>query len=351
MFACSLTKSLRYLVSIVEHGYYSLNYYADAHGYIDGVTAQAIEAHGSGTAVVAIAESGYMFSSWSDGVTTATRQDHDVQTDLSVAAYFSVISNPASDFMYLIANQEVTIVSYIGSAQSVRLPETIEGFPVTAIGSKAFKDKDVVSVSIPDSVTSIGGNAFSGCSGLTSITIPDSVTSIGSGAFHNTAWYEAQPDGLVYAGKVAYAYKGEMPTNTSITLLAGTKGIADYAFYGCSGLTSITIPAGVASIGNYAFQNCSGITSITLSAGVTSIGDYAFYNCRGLTSITIPASVTSIGDAAFYSCSGLTSITIPDSVTSIGHMRTLRRRVGNFGGQGGGDGERIGKRQIARRGF
>ena len=121
------------------------------------------------------------------------------------------------------------------------------------------------------SVTSIGGSAFSGCSGLTSVTIPDSVTSIGWGTFRR-----------------------------------------------CSGLTSVTIGNSVTSIGNYAFEGCSGLTSITIENSVTSIGNYAFEGCSGLTSVTIENSVTSIGDSAFEGCSGLTSVTIPDSVTSIG---------------------------------
>ena len=136
-----------------------------------------------------------------------------------------------------------------------------------------YSDEDTeITLIIPNSVTSIGDYAFSGCSGLTSVTIPNSVTSIG-----------------------------------------------ECAFVGCHGLTSVTIPNSVTSIGDGAFGNCSGLTSVTIPNSVTSIGNSAFNRCSGLTSVTIPNSVTSLGEGAFYGCKGLTSITIPNSVTSIGY--------------------------------
>ncbi len=175
----------------------------------------------------------------------------------------------------------------------------------------------LTSISIPNSVTSIGNGAFSGCSGLTSLTIPNSVTSIGSDAFSDTPWLNNQPNGLIYAGLVAYKYKGTMPGETNIEIMEGTKGIASYAFYNCSGLTSVTIPNSVTEIGNGAFRDCIGLASVTIPNSVTSISPSAFSGCNGLTSVTIPNSVTSIGEQSFYGCSKLTTASIPNSVTFI----------------------------------
>ncbi|MCI7429329.1 MAG: leucine-rich repeat domain-containing protein, partial [Bacteroidales bacterium] len=157
-----------------------------------------------------------------------------------------------------------------------------------------INDVEVKDLVIPNSVTSIGEYAFSGCSGLTSITIPNSVTSIGFGAFEDCS-------GL-----------------TSVTIPNSVTSIGDEAFYYCDGLTSVTIGNSVTSIGDYAFVDCSSLTSVTIPNSVTSIGDGAFSGCSGLTSVTIGNSVTSIGGWAFYGCSDLTSVTIGNSVTSIG---------------------------------
>ena len=165
---------------------------------------------------------------------------------------------------------------------------------VTSIGNEAFVGcTALTSVTIPTSVTSIGESAFYGCTGLTSVTIPNSVTSIGKSAFR------------------------ECTDLTSVTIPNSVTSIGDGAFMYCTGLTSVTIPNSVTSIGTYAFYGCSGLTSMTIPNSVTSIGYGAFYDCSGLTSMTIPNSVTSIGEGAFDGCSGLTSLTIGNGVTSI----------------------------------
>ena len=129
------------------------------------------------------------------------------------------------------------------------------------------------SYDIPNSVTSIGNYAFSGCTSLMNIQLPDNITSIGI-----------------------------------------------YAFANCSLLQSITIPNGITSLSGFIFEDCSSLTDFTIPDSVTIIADYAFYNCTSLKSVTIPDSVTNIEYGAFSNCKSLISVTIPKSVTSIGKI-------------------------------
>ena len=157
----------------------------------------------------------------------------------------------------------------------------------------------MTSVTILNSVTSIGDYAFYGCCSLTSITIPNSVTSIGRGAFAGCSL-------------------------TSITIPNSVTSIGDYAFADCSALSSVTLNSSAIASKNYTSSSSlrgvfgQQVKTYILGDEVTSIGSYAFYKCSSLTSVTIPNSVTRIGDDAFNGCSGLTSVTIGSGVLSIG---------------------------------
>ena len=183
---------------------------------------------------------------------------------------------------------------------------------------------------IPDSVTSIAGNAFFSCYNLTSITIPAGVTSIDSSAFlycrklMNIDVDSANPNYCSVDGNlfnkdkttlVQYAIYKE---DDRYTIPDSVTSIGDYAFFASYNLTSITIPESVTSIGNWSFSDCLELSSITIPNSVTSLGNYAFNGCESLRSVVIPDGVTSIGKSAFFYCMGLRKVTIPSSVTSIG---------------------------------
>ena len=163
-------------------------------------------------------------------------------------------------------------------------------------------------MTIPGSVTSIGDEAFRGCSGLTSVTIEDGSGTLSFSTSSSSTPFTGCPIEKLYLGRDIsyYSYYYSPFTGkeklTSLTIGSSVTSIGSYAFSDCSGLTSVTIPGSVTSIGDDAFSGCSGLTSVTIPGSVTSIGSYAFSVCSGLTSVTIPGSVTSIGSSAFYGC-------------------------------------------------
>ena len=166
-------------------------------------------------------------------------------------------------------------------------------------------------------MTSIGANAFFGCSSLTSITIPNSAITIGEAAFHGCSSLSSAIIGnnVTNIGEATFAWCTDL---TSITIGNSVTDIGNSAFYYCTNLTSITIPDGVTGIGNNAFEGCEALISVDIPESVTNIGEGAFLDCSSLTSVSIPKDVTIINDRVFAGCNDLTSINIPNNVTSIG---------------------------------
>lgn len=194
---------------------------------------------------------------------------------------------------------------------TVTIPAT-----VTSIGEAAFEvSRSLLIANIGDSVTTIDDYAFRDCDNLITVTIPDSVTSIGWDAFTNTEWFRNQPDGLVYAGKVAYRVKGDCPPD--VVIKEGTAGIAEGAFWASDTVKTVTIPDTVTIIKGAAFAYSS-ITSVSIGNSVTMIGYSAFRYCGKLSEVTLGNSVKEIDYDAFFGCRSLKSVTIPESVTTIG---------------------------------
>lgn len=245
------------------------------------------------------------------------------------------------NYRLLTAHNIIEVTSYEGNNSSVTIPDSLiiddpnnsaynGSYPVTRIGTRAFKGNAITEVSIPNSVTHIGSEAFRECPNLTSITIPDSVTIIGNRAFLDCANLTSViiDNGVTAIPDHAFQHCYNL---TSVTIGNSVKKIGAYAFCGCKSLTYIEIPNSVTSIGDFAFEGCPnlnivrtgegvtyGLRSVSGHSNLTSIGNGAFNGCSSLAEMVLPETVVSIGGSAFSGCSALTNITIPKNVTCIG---------------------------------
>ena len=236
------------------------------------------------------------------------------------------------------------------ASSSLRKKEYVVREGTEVICDGAFFFNYLLSVTIPNSVKSIGDRAFKWCFFLQSVTIPNSVTSIGDEAFSdcNSLQSVTIPNSVKSIGNSAFSLCNSLQ---SVTIQNSVKSIGDYAFSSCESLQSVTIPNSVTSIGDEAFSWCESLQSVTIPNSVRNIGNNAFRGCnicfficnstyfqnddvclfnkdktaivskiKDCVNYIIPNSVTSIGDEAFSWCESLQSVTIPNSVTSIGNL-------------------------------
>ena len=271
---------------------------------------------GAGVTYVTGTQTGGVFTVNVSGLSPNTSYSFAAYASNSVGTSYTVTGTFTTLFPYTYTStgSAVTITGYTGPVGDISIPGTINGVPVTAIGS----------------------NAFANCSGLTSVVVPSSITSIGSGAFANcgstltAAFFQGNApnsDASVFAGDpglTAYylvgatgwgsTYEGIAALQLPFTYTTSGSAVTITGYTGSGG--NVIIPSTINSlpvtvIGNNAFYGCTSLTSVTIPTTVTTVGDYAFANCTSLASITVPATVTSIGTNVFSGCSSLTGITNP----------------------------------------
>lgn len=182
----------------------------------------------------------------------------------------------------------ISAFSYCGNLQDVRYyiyddfaTYIQNGHPAFYVGCGIkyyWNNQEISTLEIPSSVTSIGNNAFYGCSGLTTLNLPSNVTSIGDRAF------------------------GYCSNLTSVDLPSSITKMGDFVFFYCEKLSNVNLPSDITTISTGAFGGCSSLQNINLPSGVTTIGDNAFSDCSNLTNVTLPSALASIGDYAFSGC-------------------------------------------------
>lgn len=206
----------------------------------------------------------------------------------------------------------------------ITIPSTVTNdgieYEVHCIGANAFqKCIDLISVSIPPTVTEIGDSAFEGCSGITSLSLPEKMIEIGEKAFANCTGITSLsiPKDWTSIGNEIFSGCSGI---TSLYLPEELTSIGNYTFSGCSALTSLTLPESLTAIGEGAFGGCSSLSSLSLPRKLTNLGKYSFQYCESLTSLSLPNSLSTIESGTFYNDISLKSLSIPNSITQIGYL-------------------------------
>ena len=226
----------------------------------------------------------------------------------------------SGQWTYTITNGTAKITAYSGTATSVTIPDTIDGYRVTALGDSLFADKaTLASITFNNNLERIGSEAFRNCTSLSAITLPLNLTTVGYHAFYNCTNLSSitinsknlsdfSYDACFYnAGK--YATNGITVTfGNEVTRIPRYLFRCDQNYY--ARIKSVKMGSAITNIADSAFANCFDLTTVTWGNALVTIGSDAFNNCTSLTSVTLPESLETLGYHAFYNCTGLTSVTI-----------------------------------------
>lgn len=311
---------------------------------INDMPAVLVSMNGQGFDILWVGDSGdlYFFLFPND-------DDALVQQMISVAQSLCVFHrkgeqvNPASDFAYTADGGEVTITEYIGTSEHVLIPDTIDGLPVTALGHRAFYEKTVTTVVVPDSVTEIGAACFSGDNYLVSLKLPDGLKRLPPASLESCMrLYDFDlPQSLekIYSSVFEFNYY-----LTHLTLPSSLTEIEQQNFIGLYGLQSLTLAEDNAAFkldetngllmtadGTrllHCFSDIVPAEEIILPEGVKIVDPFAFHYDYDVKRIVLPEGVETIGAMAFAMCPNLTEIVIPASVTDIGALDGLDGRTG-----------------------
>ena len=301
---------------------------------INDMPAVLVEMNGQGFDILWIGDSGDLyFLMFPNDDDAFVQQALEVGQSLRVFHRKDERVNPASDFDCTAENGEVTITDYIGTREHVLIPSEIGGFPVTALADKAFYEKHVTTVVVPDSVTEIGDLCFSGDNYLLSLTLPDGLAELSYGALescYSLMDFEL-PKGLKTIGAGALQAIFYL---THLTIPAGVTDIEQMNFLMMHGLEEVSVAEGSTSF-TYDAENGLLMTAdkarllhcffhlapqkeIILPAGMKTIDPFAFHYDVTVEKIVLPEGAETIGLLAFGICPKLTEIVIPQSVTAIG---------------------------------
>lgn len=303
---------------------------------INDMPAVLVEMKGQGFDILWIGDSGDLyFLMFPNDDDAFVQQALEVGQSLRVFHRKDERVNPASDFAYTTENGEVTITDYTGTREHVLIPSEIGGFPVTALADKAFYEKHVTTVVVPDSVTEIGDLCFSGDNYLVSLTLPDGLAELSYGALescYSLMDFEL-PKGLKTIGAGALQSIFYL---THLTIPAGVTDIEQMNFLMMHGLEEVSVAEGSTSF-TYDAENGLLMTAdkarllhcffhlapqkeIILPEGMKTIDPFAFHYDVTVEKIVLPEGTETIGLLAFGICPKLTEIVIPASVTAIGVM-------------------------------